>query len=64
MFKPKQWKDLTNLQSRTNLAGTVLKVKLEVGPADREAREDMDKFVKEMVEENSTAGEEIMNNRD
>jgi len=56
MFKPKQWKDLTNLQSRTNLAGTVLKVKLEVGPADREAREDMDKFVKEMVEENSAAG--------
>lgn len=56
MFKPKQWKDLTNLQSRTNLAGTVVKVRVEVGPADREARQDMDKFVMEMVEENSTAG--------
>eukprot|EP00090_Calanus_glacialis_P044015 TRINITY_DN7816_c0_g1_i2.p1 TRINITY_DN7816_c0_g1~~TRINITY_DN7816_c0_g1_i2.p1 ORF type:complete len:471 (-),score=139.23 TRINITY_DN7816_c0_g1_i2:321-1733(-) len=56
MFKPKQWKDQTNLQFRSNLAGTVIKVRIEVGPADREAREDMNKFVKEMVEENSTPG--------
>jgi len=56
MFKPKHWKDQTNIQFRSNLAGTVIKVRLEVGPADREAREDMNKFVKEMVEENSTPG--------
>ena len=58
MFKPKEWKDQTNLQIRSSLAGTVLKVRMEVGPADREAKEDMSKFVKEMVEENSTPGEE------
>ena len=56
MFKPKQWKDQTNLQFRTNLAGTVIKVKVEVTPADKEARDDMNKFVQEMVEENSTPG--------
>ena len=59
MYKPKQWKDQTNLQFRSNLAGTVIKVRIEVGPADRESREDMNKFVKEMVEENSTPGQEI-----
>jgi len=56
MFKPKEWKDQTNLQIRSSLAGTVLKVRMEVGPVDREAKEDMSKFVKEMVEENSTPG--------
>ena len=59
MFKPKQWKDQTKIQPGTSLVGSVVKVRLEVGPIDKEAKEDMNKFLKEMVEENSTPGGDI-----
>ena len=74
MFRPKQWEDLTRIQPQMLAPGTVIsaKVKLEniwlivvkifvqveVAPSDKEAREDFNKFVQEMVQQNSNNGEE------
>ena len=35
-------------------------VQVEVAPSDKEAREDFNKFVQEMVQQNSNNGEEEM----
>jgi len=55
MFKPNRWEDMTRLPT-TLTPGVVVSIKVEVAPADREAREDFNKFIREMVEQNSNNG--------
>merc|ERR1719336_2407956 len=56
MFRPKQWEDLTRIQPQMLAPGTVISAKVEVAPCDKEAREDFNKFVQEMVQQNSNNG--------
>jgi len=57
MFKSKQWVDgSASLAIGETFSGRVVKVRLEVGPVDRVAKEDINKFLREMVEESSSPG--------
>lgn len=57
MFKSKQWVDSSaSLAVGETFAGRVVKVRLEVGPVDRVAKEDINKFLREMVDESSSPG--------
>ena len=53
MYRPKYWDDVTQLDTGDLRLGSVISVRLEVGPADREAREDFNKFVEEMLDTSS-----------
>ena len=53
MYTPKYWDDVTRLDTGAHTPGSVLSVRVEVGPADREAREDFNKFVEEMLDTSS-----------
>ena len=53
MYRPKYWDDVTRLDTGAHRPGSVLSVRVEVGPADREAREDFNRFVEEMLDTSS-----------
>ena len=53
MYRPRYWDDVTQLDTGHLRPGSVLSVRLEVGPADREAREDFNRFVEEMLDTSS-----------
>ena len=56
MYRPKFWDDVTRLELEELRPGAVLSVRVEVGPADREAREDFNRFVEEMLDASSRQG--------
>ena len=53
MYRPKYWDDVTRLDTGAHTPGSVLSVRVEVGPADKEAREDFNRFVEEMLDTSS-----------
>ena len=55
MYKPKQWEDVTR-QYEDSVSSGMVSIKVEVAPSDREAREDFNKFIREMVDQNSNHG--------
>ena len=56
MYKPRVWEDVTRYEEE-EVGGGVVCLKVEVAPADREAREDFNKFIREMIEQKSNNGE-------
>jgi len=56
MYKPKRWEDVTRIPSRGLSPGVVVSIKVETAPADKEAREDFNKFVREILDQNTNTG--------
>ena len=59
MYKPRVWEDVTRYEEE-EVGGGVVSLKVEVAPADREAREDFNKFIREMIEQKSNNGEILL----
>ncbi|XP_023330229.1 uncharacterized protein LOC111702695 isoform X2 [Eurytemora carolleeae] len=54
MFKPNQWFDSTKYSVVKQINSGVLKLRLEVSPVNKEAKEDLDKFIQELILQNSS----------
>ena len=47
---------MTTIMMMLTIMMSIIQVRLEVGPVDRVAKEDINKFLREMVEESSSPG--------